>query len=85
MKKEGKISKMLQGAGVLNKLVGKIERLMNEQGANFTSPKKADSLMESSMSSINSNHLNSSVNKSINREFNKKIVAINSDRKMQGK
>jgi hypothetical protein len=84
MKKEGKISNMLQEAGVLSKLVGKIERLMSEQGANFASPKKGDSLLESSMSSINSNHLNSSVGKSINREFNKKIFAINSDRKVYG-
>lgn len=75
---------MLEEAGVLSKLVGKIERLMNEQGANFTSPKKGDSLLESSMSSINSNHLNSSVSKSINREFNKKIFAVNSDRKVYG-
>jgi hypothetical protein len=84
MKKEGKISHMLQEAGVLSKLMGKIERLMGEQGANFTSPKKGDSLLESSMSSINSNHLNSSVSKSINREFNKKVFAINSDRKVYG-
>jgi len=84
MKKEGKISTMLQEKGVLSKLVGKIDRLMNEQGANFASPKKGDSLLESSMSSINSNHLNSSVSKSINREFNKKIFAINSDRKVYG-
>lgn len=84
MKKEGKISTMVQEAGVLSKLMGKIDRLMNEQGANFVSPKKGDSLLESSMSSINSNHLNSSVSKSVNREFNKKIFAINSERKVYG-
>jgi hypothetical protein len=75
---------MLQEAGVLTKLVGKIGRLMSEQGDNFASPKKGDSLLESSMSSINSNHLNSSVGKSINREFNKKIFAVNSERKVYG-
>lgn len=30
MKKEGKISTMVQEAGVLSKLMGKIDRLMNE-------------------------------------------------------